>query len=161
MSFSRNIEDPYIQYLSIKFWLRYLFRRISYFLPPSVIKNFFLMLSGLNIGKNVFVGDSVKFIDGYQKNKIYLKDNCVISPCCVLIATSYPYKSNLRLNSKLIQNKEITIENDVWIGANSTILPGVIIEKNSILGAGSVLTANIKKNEIWVGNPAKFLKTIE
>ena len=90
-----------------------------------------------------------------------IKDNCVISPCCVLIATSYPYKSNLRLNSKLIQNKEITIENDVWIGANSTILPGVIIEKNSILGAGSVLTANIKKNEIWVGNPAKFLKTIE
>ena len=105
MSFSRNIEDPYIQYLSIKFWLRYLFRRISYFLPPSVIKNFFLMLSGLNIGKNVFVGDSVKFIDGYQKIKINLKDNCVISPCCVLIATSYPYKSNLRFNSKLIQNK--------------------------------------------------------
>ncbi len=161
MSFSRNIEDPYIQYLSIKFWLRYLFRRISYFLPPSGIKNFLLCLSGLNIGKNVFIGDSVKFIDGYQKNKIILKDNCVVSPCCVLIATSYPYRSKLRFNSKLIKNKEVTIENNVWIGANSTILPGVIIEKNSILGAGSVLTSNVKTNEIWVGNPAKFLKAIE
>lgn len=54
----------------------------------------------------------------------------------------------------------IIIGNNVFIGAHCTILKGVNIGENSILGAGSVVTKNIPPNEIWAGNPAKFIKTL-
>lgn len=53
---------------------------------------------------------------------------------------------------------EVRIGDYSWIGANSTILPRVNIGSNSIVGAGSVVTKDIPSNEVWVGNPAKFLK---
>ena len=53
------------------------------------------------------------------------------------------------------------IEDNVFIGAHSTILKGVTIGQNSIIGACSVVTKNIPPNEIWAGNPAKFIKKLE
>lgn len=59
-----------------------------------------------------------------------------------------------------IQKKEIIIGDDVFIGAHTTILKGISIGNGSIVGACSVVTKNIPKNEIWAGNPAKFIKVI-
>jgi acetyltransferase-like isoleucine patch superfamily enzyme len=56
--------------------------------------------------------------------------------------------------------KPVIIEDNVFIGAHSTILKGVTIGQNSIIGACSVVTKNIPQNEIWAGNPARFLKSI-
>jgi maltose O-acetyltransferase len=55
---------------------------------------------------------------------------------------------------------KVKIGDNVFIGANSTILPGVIIENNTIIGAGSVVTKDIPKNSIAVGNPAKVIGNI-
>lgn len=52
------------------------------------------------------------------------------------------------------------IKNNASIGSNSTILCGIIIGENSIVGAGSVVTKNVPDNEIWAGNPARFLRKI-
>ncbi|MFA7116560.1 MAG: acyltransferase [Bacteroidales bacterium] len=52
----------------------------------------------------------------------------------------------------------INIENDVWIGANAVILPGVIIGKHSVIGAGSIVTKKIPPYSICVGNPAHIIK---
>lgn len=52
----------------------------------------------------------------------------------------------------------MTIGNDVFIGAKAIILPGLVIGDRSIIGAGSVVTKDIMENEIWAGNPAKFVK---
>lgn len=57
--------------------------------------------------------------------------------------------------------KPVTIKENAFIGAHSTILKGVTIGKNSIIGACSVVTKNVPDNEIWAGNPAKFVKKIE
>ena len=57
--------------------------------------------------------------------------------------------------------KSIKIGNDVFIGANSIILKGVCIGEKSIIGAGSVVTKNIPNNEIWGGNPAKFIRSLD
>ena len=57
-----------------------------------------------------------------------------------------------------IQTAPVIIKDNVFIGANSTILKGVTIGKNSIIGACSVVTKNIPNNEIWAGNPAKFIR---
>ena len=55
-------------------------------------------------------------------------------------------------------SRPILIEDHVWIGMNVIILKGVHIGANSIIAAGAVVTKNIPANEIWGGNPAKFLK---
>jgi acetyltransferase-like isoleucine patch superfamily enzyme len=59
-----------------------------------------------------------------------------------------------------IKTMPILIEDNVFIGAHSTILKGVTIGKNSIVGACSVVTKNIPENEIWAGNPAKFIRKL-
>lgn len=56
--------------------------------------------------------------------------------------------------------KAIVVEDGVFIGANVTILKGTYIGKNSIIGAGSVVTGKIPANEIWGGNPAKYIKQV-
>lgn len=69
-----------------------------------------------------------------------------------------------RLDRKLdIANKRkaaVFIGNNVLIGAGSIILKGVSIGANSIIGAGSVVTKSVPSNEIWGGNPARFIKKI-
>tara|TARA_B100000963_G_scaffold78180_1_gene66220 strand:+ start:779 stop:1387 length:609 start_codon:yes stop_codon:yes gene_type:complete len=57
--------------------------------------------------------------------------------------------------------KEINIEENVWIGERSIVLKGSRIGKNSIIGAGSVVTGNIPENCVFAGNPAKFVKNLE
>ena len=56
--------------------------------------------------------------------------------------------------------KPITIGNNCWIGSNVTILPGVTIEDNVVVGAGSVVTHNLKSGAVYVGNPAHKLRDI-
>lgn len=54
----------------------------------------------------------------------------------------------------------VVIGDNVFIGAKCIILKGVTIGENSIVGAGSVVTKSIPANEIWAGNPAKFIRKI-
>ena len=59
-----------------------------------------------------------------------------------------------------IISKSVLIKESAFIGANSIILKGVTIGKNSIVGAGSVVSKNIPDNEIWAGNPVRFIKKL-
>lgn len=59
-------------------------------------------------------------------------------------------------NKRKMEN--VKIENNVFIGAHTTILKGVTIGSNAIIGACSVITKDIPANEIWAGNPARFIK---
>ncbi|MFD1901362.1 DapH/DapD/GlmU-related protein [Enterococcus termitis] len=54
----------------------------------------------------------------------------------------------------------VTIEDNCWIGANTTICPGVTIGENSVIGAGSIVTKDIPANSVAVGNPCKVLREI-
>lgn len=69
----------------------------------------------------------------------------------------------IRRGSHDLENRKslpIEIHDNVFIGAKSIILKGVCIGENSIVGAGSVVTKSIPANEIWGGNPAKFIRKI-
>ena len=57
--------------------------------------------------------------------------------------------------------KEVILEDNVWIGDSAIICKGVRIGKNSIIGAGSVVTKNVEPNSIYAGNPAKFIKKLD
>ena len=67
-------------------------------------------------------------------------------------------KSKDDLNNRI--EKSVIIHDNVFIGAYSIILKGVVIGENSIIGAGSVVTKSIPTNQIWAGNPAKFIRNI-
>ena len=159
---NNNLKDPYIKLFSVSFWFKYFIRKLAYNIPPSGIKNFFLELSGIEIEKNVFVGDRVIFIDGYTKKKtIFLKNRSVVSPGCILISVSWPYRSDIVLHNKQVAKEgNVVIDENAWVGAGSVILPNALLGKRSILGANSTLTKKTKENEIWHGSPAVFKRKL-
>ena len=59
------------------------------------------------------------------------------------------------------RNAPVRIEDNAFIGAHTTILKGVTIGRNAIVGAGSVVSKSVPANQIWAGNPAKFIKEID
>lgn len=95
------------------------------------------------IGNNVFLNDSVKLncID-----KIKIGDNVQIGTNVVFFDHDHDYKNDM----KLFVKKEIVIGNNVWIGANCTILKGVIIGDNSVIAAGSIVRENIPSNTLYI-----------
>ena len=76
---------------------------------------------------------------------------------CVLTGGLDIYK-NIHLRKH--KTASVIIENEVWIGANATILPGVTIGAGSVVAAGAVVTHNIPRNVIVAGVPARIIKTI-
>lgn len=83
---------------------------------------------------------------------------------CIYDTDFHSLNPILRQNSKKDQGntakQDVVIEDNVFIGAHSTILKGVTIGANSIIGASSLVSKDIPKNEIWAGNPAKFIKKV-
>ncbi|MGH0418212.1 sugar O-acetyltransferase [Bacillus cereus] len=65
------------------------------------------------------------------------------------------------LESLITYAKPVVIEDGVWIGGSSIILPGIKIGANSVIGAGSIVTKDIPANVVAVGNPCKVIKTID
>jgi acetyltransferase-like isoleucine patch superfamily enzyme len=72
----------------------------------------------------------------------------------------YKQRASITEDGKHTKNLPVVIGDHVFVGAHSTILKGVSIGQNSIIGSGSVVTKNIPPNEIWGGSPAKFIKAI-
>ena len=62
-------------------------------------------------------------------------------------------------NFSFIATQNTIIKNDVWIGSNSLIKGGIVIESGAVIGMGSVVTKNIGAYEIWAGNPAKIIRS--
>ena len=65
-----------------------------------------------------------------------------------------------RIDTQGVSTKPIIIDDDVWIGANVTVTPGVSIGSHSVIGAGSVVTHDIPAGSVAVGSPAKVMRTI-
>lgn len=90
---------------------------------------------------------------------VNIGDMVFIAPNCVLACSSHAIHPSQRSKGIGI-SKPITIEDEVWIGANSTILGGVTIGKGSIIGAGSVVTKDIPEGVIARGIPCKVIRKI-
>lgn len=86
-------------------------------------------------------------------------DNVFIAPNCVFSTAGHAIDSEQR-NQGLEIAQPITVGDSVWIGANVSVLPGVTIGSNTIIGAGSVVTKDIPEGVIAVGNPCKVIRKI-
>ncbi len=78
----------------------------------------------------------------------------------VLIVAGHPLDVKQR-NEGLEYAHPITVGDNVWLGGNVVVLPGVTIGSNSVIGAGSIVTKDIPSNVVAVGNPCKVVKNLE
>lgn len=110
----------------------------------------------VHFGNGVYANFNLTMVDDCD---IFVGNNVLFGPNVTLSAGTHPIHPELR--SKQAQyNIPIHIGNNVWIGANSVILPGVTIGDNSVIGAGSIVTKDIPSNVIAVGNPCRVLREI-
>lgn len=110
----------------------------------------------VHFGNGVYANFNLTMVDDCD---IFVGNNVMFGPNVTLSAGTHPIHPELR--SKQAQyNIPIHIGNNVWIGANSVILPGVNIGDNSVIGAGSVVTKDIPSNVVAVGNPCRVLREI-
>ncbi len=112
--------------------------------------------NGLKLGKDSSIQDQV-MIDPSHAWLIQIGDRVTIAPRVYILAHD---ASTKRFLDYTVIGK-VTIGNDVFIGANSIILPNVTIGNNVIIGAGSVVTSSVPDNSVAVGNPAKVITTYE
>ncbi|WP_136481605.1 sugar O-acetyltransferase [Cognatitamlana onchidii] len=114
---------------------------------------------GYNIiaGKNVYFNFNCCVLDVAT---VTLGDNVMIGPYVQIYTATHPLEHELR-NSGLEYAKAINIGDNVWIGGNSTICPGVTIGNNAVIAAGAVVTKDVPTNVVVGGNPAKIIKWMD
>lgn len=114
-------------------------------------------------GKNIHVGKH--FLTNYNVTildiaPVHIGDWCMIGPNTVITTVGHPMDPAGR-RERLATSALVTIGDDVWIGANVTILPGVTIGDNVVIGAGAVVSRDIPSNSLALGVPARVVKTLE
>ncbi|ELC3158330.1 sugar O-acetyltransferase [Vibrio harveyi] len=109
-----------------------------------------------HLGDNVYANFNLTLVDDTH---IYIGDHVMIGPNVTIATAGHPIDPELRRDIAQF-NIPVHIGNNVWIGANSVVLPGVTIGENSVIGAGSVVTKDIPANVVAVGNPCRVLREI-
>ena len=119
----------------------------------TVVKSPFRCDLGFNIklGKDVLVNYNCTFLDTAE---ISVGDYTMIGPDCHIVTAIHPIKGIERRDWK-VRGEPIHIGKDVWLGANVTILPGVTVGDDCVVGAGSVVTKDVPAGTTVVGNPAR------
>ncbi len=118
----------------------------------------------ISIGENTFVNTNCMFLDN---NKISIGQNGLIGPYVQIYTATHPLKASERIiknadgASYVTSAKPVNIGDNVWIGGNSVIFPGVTIGNNVTIGAGSVVTKDVPDNVLAYGIPCKVIKILE
>ena len=110
----------------------------------------------IEVGENFFANYNLTILD---VGKVTIGKNAQIAPNVSIYTAGHPIHPDSR-NSGYEYGIPITIGDNVWIGGNTVILPGVTIGDNVVIGAGSVVTKDIPDNAIAVGNPCKVIRTV-
>ena len=121
----------------------------TYLTPPLQID----CGSRVILGKNVFANHNLTMM---SLGTITIEDGVMLGPEVGLFTVNHEPK-----NIRTIMTKEIHIKKNAWIGARVSILPGVTIGENAIVGTGSIVTKDIPDNCVAVGNPARVIKQLD
>lgn len=109
----------------------------------------------IHLGENVFINSGCKFQD---QGGIYIGDRSLIGHNVVLATLNHSLDPAKRSS---LEPAPIHIEEDVWIGSNATVLPGVRIGRGAVVAAGAVVTKDVPAMTIVGGVPAKPIKKID
>ena len=110
----------------------------------------------IEIGENFYSNHNLIILD---ENIVTFGDNVLVGANCAFYTSTHPFSAEIR-NSGKKMSKPISIGNNVWICGNVTVLPGVSIGDNSIIGAGSVVSKDIPSNVLALGIPCRVIKKV-
>lgn len=110
----------------------------------------------IHVGKNFFANFNLTILDEAQ---VIIGDNVFIGPNTSIYTACHPLDPEER-NKGIEWAEPVKIGNNVWIGGNATILPGVSIGDNTSIGAGSVVSRDIPSNCVAVGNPCRIIRNL-
>lgn len=113
----------------------------------------------MNLADNVKFGKNVIIMNGFQcmsAGGLTIDDNVMISLNCTIATNNHDM-----YNRYVITCKPVHIKRNAWLGVNVTILPGVTIGENAVVGAGAVVTHDVPDNAVVVGCPAKVIKYLD
>lgn len=158
-----KIRDLYLNLLASNIFIHRKLRYILYRIyglkinTANISPRCFIGGKNLIVGKGTFINYNC-FFD--TSDKIEIGENCSVGFKNTFITSTHKIGET---NKRALDgySKPILIKDGCWIGANSTILPGVTIGKGCIIGAGSVVVKDCEENCLYAGNPAKKIKKLE
>ena len=110
----------------------------------------------IEVGENFYANYNFIVLD---VGKVRIGENVMIAPNVSIYTAGHPVHWDSR-NSGYEYGIDVTIGDNVWIGGNTCVMPGVSIGNNAVIGAGSVVTKDIPANVIAVGNPCEVIREI-
>ncbi len=141
---------------------------IANYYPDARIRKLYFRKLGVIMGENTYanLGMRIAINKVSDEPKIIIGNNVSIAPNVTFVAESSANNGQeinriKYVKDKLTVNGEIIIEDEVWIGANVTILQNVRIGRCSVIGAGSVINTDVDSYSIYAGAPARKIRNLE
>ena len=139
---------------------------LANFYPDARIRKIYWKKLGVVFGENSFANLGMRIASNDFEERIIIGNNVSIAPNLTFITEStanngqeintLPYVKNI-----LTKEGNIIVEDEVWIGASVTILPGVRIGRCSVIGAGSTVINDVEPYSVYVGNPARKIRDLK
>lgn len=132
---------------------------------PALMRSQLQRMRGVTIGKGSKIGYGV-YIEDRSPDHVHIGENVWVTAKCIILSHKLDYNiysdyfSDDKMNSVFITG-ETRIEDFVYIGVGTIIMPGVKIGKGAVVGAGSVVTKDVQPYTVVAGNPAKLIKVIK
>ncbi len=120
------------------------------------IKPILVRMLGVQLGKNCRVYTSIFNLDNVAPRLIHIGNGCCLAKGAVILSHDFS-----RFGFKHPEKKPVQIEDNVFIGKNAIILPGIRIGRNCVIGAGAVVSKNVPADTVVAGNPAAVICTMD
>ncbi len=138
--------------------------QVGFFPSPGFLTTV-CYLDARSTESEIVIGEGTVVNNGFtaiaETTRITLGQRCLVGPQVTIYDSDFHGLAVAdRLDASAVLRRAVTIEDDVFIGANSVILKGVTIGQGSVIAAGSIVTQNIPPNVVAGGNPARVLKSL-
>ena len=161
------VELPSFAFHSLFWWLypTTILRHKAAICPYPRARRLMLRRSGIRVGHKVETNFGVLVV-GRGKNPpaVQLGDRVALGPYVTFVASSYPDHSRLLnhpdLKGAVKRFLPIRVDEDAWIGAGAILMPGVVIGRSAVVGAGAIVTRDVAPFSVVAGVPAKVIRVI-
>lgn len=116
--------------------------------------------SGVRIGAGSTLNMDTLFLDDFEPGLVRIRERVSVAPRVSFVASSHPNNSTLGAYG-LARKAPIVVEDDAWIGVGAVLLPGVTVGRESVVGAGAVVTRDVPERGIVAGVPARLIGRVD